>query len=75
MPQISKPDTELRNHGWEMFRVTHHSPFFHLSVPSCSLQANIYMNLRNCCEPVFQRKKFYMFAGEKIYREISELRR
>lgn len=80
MPQISRPDTKLNyhamwNHSWEMFRVTHHGPFFHFPAPQCSLYANVYTNLRNCCKPIFQRKKFYMFAEEKIYQEISELRR
>lgn len=80
MPQISHPDTELNchamwNHSWEMFRVTHHSPFFHLSTLFvCSLRTNAYTNLRNCCKPISQRKKFYVFAEEKIYQVISEQR-
>lgn len=61
MPQISHPDSELNchamwNHGWEMFCVTHHSLFSHLSAQQCSLYANVYMNLRNYCKYIFQRK-------------------
>lgn len=69
MPQLSHPD-QLScnwNHGWETFRVTHSSPFLHLSTPQCSLDATVNMHLRNCCKLIFQRKKLYVFEEEMIY--------